>query len=397
MSETNIHKSKENRVRYGPEMKLLIVGGGVAGLTLAGLLQQRGFNPTVVERAPSYGNVGYVIVLWPTGSRVLKGLGLYRELLDRGLVFDTYNVANQQGDILHSYSIEAVTEKYGPIVSTYRTDLIDVLREAVDPESIRMGTTVDDIHDTPRGVDVTFSDGTRERYDLVIGCDGIRSNTRKMVFGDVPLTYSGLRGWSFWIKSNINKSAQIAEYWGTGKFFGVWPTKGRYSVFTSIRTDEHYPDPVDTRIERIKEQFSTFGGMVPEILDHLDRPEEIYFDEYHDLRMDKWYKNRVVLVGDAAHAILPTAGGGVSMAIESAAVLAEELCRADSESYEDAFKQYMTRRQARVKKVQDQSRMMGKIAYANSKTLSSIRDFIVRFYTNRLLLKYWDGMLKETM
>ena len=74
MSDIKSQKNGIKRgVRYGPDMKILIIGGGVAGLTLAGLLQRRGFSPRLVERAPQYGKVGYVIVIWPSGSRVLIG------------------------------------------------------------------------------------------------------------------------------------------------------------------------------------------------------------------------------------------------------------------------------------------------------------------------------------
>ncbi|MCZ6468410.1 MAG: NAD(P)/FAD-dependent oxidoreductase [Candidatus Dadabacteria bacterium] len=382
-------------VRYGPEMRILVVGGGIAGLTLTGLLQQRGFKPTLVEQIPEYGTVGYVIVLWPSGSRILKGLGVYRSLLDVGLQFTTYNVSDERGQMLHSYSVQNVTEKYGPMLSTYRPDLINVIKEAVDPDSIRMSTTVDKIDQTNDEVYVTFSDGTEETYDLVVGCDGVRSKTRDLVFGDVPLSYSGMTGWSFWVKPNIAKTLQIAEYWGTGKFFGIWPTKGRLSVFTSIRDNVQEPDPVESRIDRIQENFKNFGGLVPEILEGLNDPNEIFHGHYNDLRMKKWHKGRVVLVGDAAHAILPTAGGGVSMAMESAAVLVDELCRADSKYIEQAFESYITRRRSRVDKIQNQSRMMSKFAFADSRLVSSMRDFLMRFYSNKLHVRYWDSMLKE--
>ncbi|MEE9239374.1 MAG: NAD(P)/FAD-dependent oxidoreductase, partial [Thermodesulfobacteriota bacterium] len=382
-------------VRYGPEMRILVVGGGIAGLTLTGLLQQRGFKPTLVEQIPEYGTVGYVIVLWPSGSRILKGLGVYRSLLDVGLQFTTYNVLDERGQMLHSYSVQNVTEKYGPMLSTYRPDLINVIKEAVDPDSIRMSTTVDKIDQTNDEVYVTFSDGTEETYDLVVGCDGVRSKTRDLVFGDVPLSYSGMTGWSFWVKPNIAKTLQIAEYWGTGKFFGIWPTKGRLSVFTSIRDNVQEPDPVESRIDRIRENFKNFGGLVPEILESLNDPNEIFHGHYNDLRMKKWHKGRVVLVGDAAHAILPTAGGGVSMAMESAAVLVDELCRADSKYIEQAFESYITRRRSRVDKIQNQSRMMSKFAFADSRLVSSMRDFLMRFYSNKLHVRYWDSMLKE--
>ena len=297
--------------------------------------------------------------------------------------------------MLHSYSVQNVTEKYGPMLSTYRPDLINVIKEAVDPDSIRMSTTVDKIDQTNDEVYVTFSDGTEETYDLVVGCDGVRSKTRDLVFGDVPLSYSGMTGWSFWVKPNIAKTLQIAEYWGTGKFFGIWPTKGRLSVFTSIRDNVQEPDPVESRIDRIQENFKNFGGLVPEILKSLNDPNEIFHGYYNDLRMKKWHKGRVVLVGDAAHAILPTAGGGVSMAMESAAVLVDELCRADSKYIEQAFESYITRRRSRVDKIQNQSRMMSKFAFADSRLVSSIRDFLMRFYSNKLHVRYWDSMLKE--
>lgn len=181
-------------VRYGPEIRILIIGGGITGLTLAGLLGQRGFRPTIVERILEYGKVGYIIVLWPSGSRILKGLGIYRKLLDAGLPLSTYNVWNEKGEMLHSYSVRAVTDKYGPMISIYRPDLINVLREAVDSDTIRMNTTVDKIHQTGDEVHVTLSDGEEEAFYLVVGCDGVRSETRNMVFGDVPVTYSGMRG-----------------------------------------------------------------------------------------------------------------------------------------------------------------------------------------------------------
>lgn len=382
-------------VRYGPEMRILIIGGGIAGLTLGGLLQQRGFRPTIVERTQEYGNVGYIIVLWPSGSRILKGLGLYRKLLDAGLPFSEYNVRNERGEMLHSYSVDMVTEKYGPMISIYRPELIDILREAVDPACIRMGTTVNRIQQAGDEVNVTFSDGAEESFDLVVGCDGVRSKTRSMAFGHVPLSYSGMTGWSFWVKSGIMKTAQIAEYWGTGKFLGIWPTRGRLSVFTCVRSPEGVPDPVESRLTRIEEHFKGFGGAVPDILAGLDDPKEIYHNDYNDLRMDQWYRGRVVLVGDAAHAVLPTAGGGVSMAIESAAVLADELTRADSKYIGYALESYVSRRRTRVNRIQDQSRMMGRFALADSRLVSSIRNFVLRFYSNRLHMKYWDNMLRE--
>jgi len=383
------------KIRYGPDMKVLIIGGGVAGLTLAGLLQRRGFAPRLVERAPAFGKVGYVIVIWPSGSRVLKGLGVYEKLLEEGCQFTNYYISNYKGKVIKTYTIDSVAEKYGPIISIYRPELIDTLLASVNPEYIDMNTTVEKIEQGTDTAEVHFSNGLSEQYDLVIGCDGVRSKTRGQIFGHIPLTYSGMSGWGFWIDPNLSKPDGIVEYWGKGKFIGVWPTKGRLSVFTSVKMAEKNIDPVDSRIDRIKNCFKKFGGVVPDMLDQLNDPNEIYYDTYNDMQIDGWSKGRVVLVGDSAHAILPNAGAGVSMAMESAAVIAEELCRADSKYIEHALKQYETRRKPRVKKVQNQSRMMGKLVYSNSSILSTARDYFLKVYSNDLVYKYWDSMLKD--
>ena len=136
---------------------------------------------------------------------------------------------------------------------------------------------------------------------------------------------------------------------------------------------------------------------MPKVLEQLEDPNKIYQDSYNDLRIKSWSKGRVVLAGDAAHAILPNAGAGVSMAIESAAVLAEELCRTDSKYFSHAFKQFEARRRSRVGKVQDQSRIMGKLIYADSDILSSLRDKLMKFYSSKLLFNHWDKMLKDPL
>ncbi len=393
----NITTYSNGRVRYGPDMKILIVGAGIAGLTLCGLLEQRGFQPTLIERAPEFGDVGYVIVVWPSGSRILKGLGLYELLEDRGCAFTDYKISNYKGKFINSYTIDPVVEKYGPIISIYRPDLIDILKKVVSENSIRMDTTVVSLQDTKDGVETVFSDGSKGTYDIVIGCDGIKSAIRKDVFGDMPLRYSGMSGWGFWVNPDLCSSEGIIEYWGKGKFLGMWPTRGRLAVFTSVKRKSGVQDSVDTRIESIRKTFAEFGGVVPEILHGLGDPRDIYYDEYNDFSMNSWSCGRVVLVGDSVHAILPNAGAGVSMAMESAAVLAEELCRTDSVNFSHAFWQYESRRKARVNKVQNQSRIMGKFIYTESGILSSVRDYLVRVYSSRQLFRYWDSMLKDPL
>jgi 2-polyprenyl-6-methoxyphenol hydroxylase-like FAD-dependent oxidoreductase len=387
----------QTAARYGPELRVLIVGGGVAGLTLAALLEQRGFAPVVVERQTSYDDPGSVLGLWPAGSRVLKGLGLFRELLSVGLECTNYKVASAAGDILHSYSLTPLADRYGPLINVYRPDLLALLRSAVSPNRLRFGVTVRDVAESPAGVVATFDDGTSDTFDVVVGCDGLRSSMRQLVFGDATLSYSGMTGWGITCPATFVPPREVIEYWGAGKFFGVYPARDRLCAFAGLRAPASAPDPVEARIARLRTEFREFGGLVPAVLRVLDRPELIVHEDYMDIRMDAWHRGRVVLIGNAAHAVLGTGGLGASLAMESAAVLADELCRTDSSRVSLAFDLYAERRRARVDHVLAWSRRLGKLMYTGNRFVARLRDGAMQFAADEQLLAPMEQVLAERL
>lgn len=382
-------------VRYGREMSVLIAGGGIAGLTLAGLLQQRGFRPHVVERVPEYGQVGYIITLWPAGSRILKGLDLYPLLERRGVPLLRYTVANDGGQILRSFSTLPMDQQYGPILSFYRPELVDILRRAVRPEFIRMGTTIEGLEQSGGPVHVTFSDGDEADYDLVVGCDGIHSRVRRLAFGSVPLENTNLTIWAFWAPAVPGVEHEGLEYWGAGRGIGLYPTWDRLCAAAFARSRPGVPDPVDGRIARIRELYGGFGGHVPRVLDALDRPEEIWHDDFSYVRMQRWHTGRVVLAGDAAHAVPPTIGVGASLAIESAAVLAEELCRTDSRYVHLALAHYEARRRPRVSRLQNKSSLYDRVFASRSMLATTLRDRVMTHIPRERFLGWWEDILAE--
>lgn len=389
---TSRHRRK---VRYGPELRVLIVGGGVAGLTLAALLEQRGFTPLLVEKAREYADDGYSIGLWPAGSRILKGLKLFTDLCDVGVECSRYIIANDVGETLHSFSFDSLTKRYGPLIDLGHLQLIELLRSAVDEQRIRCGVTVRQIAEEPEGIVAEFDDGDADVFDVVVGCDGIRSSVRELTFGDLPVDYSGVSGWAFWLPPDFVPPPEITEYWGAGKFVGLYPARRRFSAVVGMHCPLDTPDPVETRAERVRTAFAGFGGIVPWVLRELPAPERMVPVEFSDIRADEWTRGRVVLIGDAAHAILPTTGMGVSMAMESAAVLAEELCRTDSKFLAACLQQYVSRRRPRVDRIQARSRRLARIMFAGNGLMARIRDQAIRIMVDEPLLDGVDEIMAE--
>jgi 2-polyprenyl-6-methoxyphenol hydroxylase-like FAD-dependent oxidoreductase len=384
-------------VRYGPELRVLIVGAGVAGLTLAGLLEQRGFAPVVVEkeREPSPGELGYVIRLWPAGSRVLKGLGLYPAFREAGLECTQHKVATARGDVLHSCALAGITNRYGPLVNISRPGLVAVLRQAMAEERIRYGVTVRDIAETPDGVVALFTDGKSATFDLVVGCDGAHSGMRHLLFDDVVVTDPGITGWGFCLPVAFDAPPQVIEYWGAGKFFGIYPARDRICAFAGVWPRALLLDPIASPLERLKAHFHDFGGLVPWVLANLDRSQAVCHDDYIAVHTGEWFRGRVVLMGDAAHATPPTGGMGASLAMESAAVLADELCRTDSACITLALQQYVARRRARVDRVQARSQLLLKMIFTPNRIVARLRDGAMQIAVDEQLLDFMETVLLE--
>jgi 2-polyprenyl-6-methoxyphenol hydroxylase-like FAD-dependent oxidoreductase len=384
-------------VRYGPELRVLIVGAGVAGLTLAGLLEQRGFAPVVVEKQPKRDTEepGYVLRVWPAGSRVLKGLGLYPSFRRAGLECTHHRVSTARGDVLHSCSLGVLASRYGPLVNISRADLVSVLRDAVPEERLRFGIAVRDIVETPDGVVALFTDGTAATFDLLVGCDGAHSAMRRLVFDDVRVADPDMTGWGFSLPASFVAPPEVVEYWGAGKFFGIYPTHDRIWAFAGVRARAVSPDPTDSRIAQLQEHFRDFGGLVPWALESLNRPQAVHHGEYSVVHLDEWFRGRVLLIGDAAHASPPTGGMGASLAMESAAVLADELCRADSACVELALQQFVARRRARVERVQSRSQLLSRLMFTANRVVARLRDSAIQVAVDEQLLDFMETVLVE--
>mmetsp|Transcript_8829 Transcript_8829/g.14185 ORF Transcript_8829/g.14185 Transcript_8829/m.14185 type:complete len:405 (-) Transcript_8829:33-1247(-) len=388
-------------------MKILISGGGIAGLSFALLMDQRGFkNIQVIERVHGYADTGYVLGLLPNGSRILKGIGLYDKYLalgsQTGMI--NFNINNTAGELLSSFSVEELSKKYGPSIMVKRADLVKLLYKEAQQRGItvRFNTTISEIvRNDENGVAVICKceDATleEEEYDILVGADGLRSKTRKFIFGDITPNYFNLTGWGFWVpKTPEIDISCVQEFWGKGKMIGLYPhAEDIVAVFCGTQAPRNFPDPVDQRREKIRSEFKEFGGIIRNIMDTLPEPQSMWHDDFLEIELPgEWYKGRVVLIGDACHAVLPTAGEGASLALESAFVLAEELCKCGHGSYSDmqlGFRLWQKRRAPRIKAIRNEGHKVVKAYTVTNPLVVYARNKIVQFAGNSMAMLFSDA------
>ena len=336
--------------------QILIVGGGIAGLTVATALHRHGFRAELVERSTSWHATGAGILLHANGMRVLQTLGLGEAVEKAGAVVRHWSFCDQYGEYLCDTDLEELWGNVGPCIGIERPRLQKILLTGADAVPCRLGISVTSLIQDEQQVVVGFSDGSTGNYDLVVGADGIYSTVRTLVMGTVRPSYTGLMIWRSLVPIRPRGVTNFKLMLGDGCFFGIMPMgDGHTNVFGGVGIPRTH-DPVQGRLERFRKRFTGFSSQVQECLAAIPSDEQIYCGPIEWVKIDYWRRGRIVLIGDAAHAGPPTMAEGGCMAMEDAYVLAEVLNCA--ETVEGALDSYATRRVPRANWVQQQSRVV---------------------------------------
>jgi 2-polyprenyl-6-methoxyphenol hydroxylase-like FAD-dependent oxidoreductase len=336
---------------------ILIVGGGVAGLTTAAALHRHGFTTELVERQQSWHALGAGFLVQANGMRMLLSLGLAAGVEDAGVVVRRWRFCDEQGEVLSETDLEELWADAGPCVGIERSKLQRALLLGVGDLRCRLGTSVISVVQDERRVSVGFSDGSTEDYDLVVGADGIRSTVRALTLTAAAPSDLGAMNWRSIAPIRPAGLTGLQMHLGDGCMFGLVPMgAGRTYGFAYV-IQPRFHDPLEGRLDRLRNRFATFGGRVLEYLASLKRDDQVICSAMEWMEFEKWHTGRVVLVGDAAHASSPMMGQGGCMAMEDACVLAEELRAAAT--MESALASYVSRRKARVEWVQHESMAVG--------------------------------------
>jgi len=337
--------------------RILVVGGGIAGLTLATALHQRGFTADLIEHSPFWQAVGAGIAVQPNGIRILRALGLGPAIEQAGTVIRRWDFCDQQGEVLCETDLEGLWGDVGPFIGIARTRLQQVLLAGAAAVPARLDTSIISLTQDEHRVSVEFSDGSAGDYDLVVGADGIASSVRQLTLSMTPPVYAGQMVWRSLAPICPRGLAKVQFLLGDGCFFGLCPVGNGHTYGFGNVAEPRFHDAVQGRRERLRGRFAAFGGIVQEYLAALELDEEIHCSPIEWVEQDVWQSGRVVLIGDAAHASSPMMGQGGCLAMEDAYVLAEILRSADS--VEGALDTYVSRRKPRVNWVQQESRAVG--------------------------------------
>ena len=287
------------------------------------------------------------------GMRMLRVLGMGAGVEHAGTVVRRVGFSDQQGELLCETDLGALWGDVGPCISIERTALQQVLVTGAVAVPCRLGTSVTSLIQDDHRVSVGFNDGSFGEYDLVVGSDGISSTVRTLTLSPAPPAYLGQMVWRSIAPIRPRGLTAVQFLLGDGCFFGLCPVGGGLTYAFGNVTEPRFHDPLQGRLERVRDRFAAFGGPVRECLAALEYDEQVHCSPIEWVDADQWHIGRVVLIGDAAQASSPMMGQGGCMAMEDACVLAEELRQADT--VHSALSAYVHRRRPRVKWVQQES------------------------------------------
>ncbi len=344
--------------------RVLVVGGGASGNAVTILLRRAGVTVDLIEASPDWNaTTGSGITLQGNALRVLRELGVWEEVSASGYAFGSLGVTIPDGTVIHDIEdIRTGGEDLPATLGMRRPRLLQILFDAVRAcgATVRLGTTAKTLEQDAEGVSVGFSDGTTGRYDLVIAADGLNSTTRAAIgIADRPEP-TGMAIWRTPAPRPKSVTRTDLAYGGPAYIAGYCPTSEDtlYAYVVEAKRDRASIPP-ETYSDEMRRLARAYGGVWPEIVEHITDPTEVNYTWFDKLLVEgSWHRGRVVLVGDAAHCCPPTIAQGAAQSLEDASVLAA-LLTSGRDWDDDLFRAYYERRIPRVRTVVEASVQIG--------------------------------------
>ena len=326
---------------------VLISGVGIAGPTLAFWLKAAGLQPTLVEHAPTLRSSGYVIDFWGLGYEIAERMGLASEINRIGYHMRELRIVDSRGQRVTGFGTSVFRELTGGrFVTLGRSDLSRLLFEKIkETTDVLFGDEIVGLEEDANGVRVQFKHAGERQFDLVIGADGLHSKVRELVFGpenrfEKQLGYLVA---AFEVRGYRPRDEEVyVIYSQPGRMLGRFALHEDRTLFLFVFTESERPSPIGDQAAQkaiLCERFNDGTWECPHILAELDHIHNLYFERVSQIKMDRWFRGRVALVGDAAFCVSLLAGQGSALAMTAAYVLAGELAKAKG-NHDQAFGKY---------------------------------------------------------
>lgn len=330
------------------DLDILVIGGGIGGLTAAIALRQKGHSVTVIEKDPDWSVYGVGIIQQANVVRAVAELGILDDYLAAGCGFDAVEIYAPDGTRVARVPSPRLAEGYPANVGIGRPALHKILgdRTIATGAQVRLGVTAEAIEDGGSKINIRFSDGSAGSYDLVVGADGVYSQTRAAILphAETP-QFTGQAVWRYNFPRPAGHDALHVYNGPTG--VGLVPMSDDV-MYMYVTT----PEPGNPRYptaglaDAMRSKLAACAPAIRELAEQITDDEEVVYRPLEGMLVTgPWHKGRVVLLGDAVHATTPHLGQGAGMAIEDSLVLADELARHDD--IESALSAYRARRYER--------------------------------------------------
>jgi len=367
-------------------MDISIIGGGIGGLCTAIALQRQGHSVKVFERSENLRPIGAGLALGANAIMALQEIGLAEEIIKEGKVLKYLSILDKKGRSISVRDTVELSKKYGiDNFTIHRASLQKVLLENLLPDTLFLGFQFRSFKQSSTQVEVTFENGEKISADCLIAADGVHSAIRKMLVPTIVPRYSGYTCWRAVIEkipSNFDDNI-FSETWSSKGRFGIAPLKdGKvywYACLNALKNDEVVRK---YGVKELQEVFKGFHFPIPHLISLTENHQLIQGDIIDLPPLEKFAFEKILLVGDSAHATTPNMGQGACQAIEDAIIVSK--CLTSDLSIEASFKKFEILRMKRTRKIVKTSWILGKIAQLSNPGLCQIRDIILRSIPNKV-------------
>lgn len=372
-------KRLERRLR---DVRAVIVGGGVGGLSAAVNLQQAGIEARVFERESDLtrAQVGGAFTMYSNAMRPLTQMGLGDQVCEAGSVIHRVELRSWSGKAHAARTLEPFVRRWGmPSVGISRTNLHRILIAALAPSSLRMGMECIGFNQDGEKATAEFAGGAKEQGDILVCADGSRSLLRRLQFPDAERKYAGYTVWQG-IAENFEHDCIPADmlivWYGRGLRLCVYHIgRGRPYWAALYTTPEGGRDPEGASKRIVLDLFRGWQEPLVAMIEATAESAISRMDNYGGMPLDYWGTGRVTLLGDAAHATTIDIGQGACQAIEDAAALRRAL--ADHDEISAALRAYERRRIARTSEVMKVARRAGMVGQWRNPILARVRSLFL--------------------